>query len=87
MAEDIPLASHLGGAHRTGQGQVQQCRDWDKLVAWANDPSRHACYASVDEYREAAHQIERFAFCQEHSPFRPAMESWFEKHGHKTLFE
>ena len=49
MAEGTPPGTRLGWDCQPGQGQVQQCRGCDKLVAWANDPSRHACYASVDE--------------------------------------
>ena len=79
IAEDTPPAPHLGRDCQTAQGQIQQCRGWDKLVTWANDPSRHACYASVDEYGDAAHEVERLAFCQNHSAFRPVMESWVEE--------
>ena len=87
MAEDTSPGTHLGWDCQPGQGQVQQCRGWDKLVAWVNDPSRHACYASVDEYGDAAHEVECLAFCQNGSAFRLAMVSWVVEHGHKTMFE
>ena len=87
IADDTPLATKLGRSHETGQGQMQQCRDWDKLVSWANDPVRHACYGQVDEYADAKHNLERFQFCQDGSPFRATMEAYFEKHGHLDLFQ
>ena len=79
MAEGTLPATYLGRDCQTGQGPVQQCRGWGSLVAWTNDPSGHACYASVNEYGDAAHEVERFAFCLSDSPFRPAMESWVQK--------
>ena len=85
VADDTPLATQLGRSHTTGEGQMQQCRDWDKLVSWANDPARHACYGQVNEYADAKHNIERFRFCQDGSPFRASMEAYFEKHGHQEL--
>ena len=87
MADDLPLASKSNRKHETGKGQLQQCRDWDKLVAWGADVKRHACYAQVDEYRHATNQLERFGFCEEDSPYRPAMEAYFKVHGHKQMFD
>ena len=51
-------------------------------MAWANDRPQHACYASVDEYHDAAHEVECLAFCKDGSTFRPATESCVEEHGH-----
>ena len=86
MADDTPLATKLGHDHETGQGQIQQCRDWNALVSWAYDPMRHACYNQVDEYRDAKNNLERFQFCQDGSPFRTRKDAYFEKHGHQGLF-
>ena len=86
MADDTPLASQIGHDHETGQGQIQQCRDWNALVSWAYDPERHACYNQVDEYRDAKHNLERFQFCQDSSPFRSRKDAYFEKYGHQGLF-
>ncbi len=85
MADDTPLATHRGSEHRTGQGQFQQCRDWDRLVAWADDPVRHACYGQVNEYTDGTHNLERFQFCHDGSPFRASMEAYFAEHGHQEL--
>ena len=85
MADDTPLATKLGHDHETGQGQIQQCRDWNALVSWAYDPKRHACYGQVDEYRDAKHNLERFQFCQDGSPFRSRKDAYFEKYGHQAL--
>jgi len=73
-------------AHHVGDGQVRQCRDWSKLVAWATRPDQHACYR-FDDYREATNTLELFAFCPEDSPYLPFMKAYFEYHGHKDAYE
>lgn len=73
-------------AHHVGDGQVRQCRDWNKLTAWATRKDQHACY-DFDDYREATNTLELFAFCPKDSPYRAFQEAYFEYHGHKDPYE
>ena len=50
-------------------------------MSWVNDLSRHSCYALVDEYRDAAHEVGPLTFCEDDSAFRPAIESYVEEYG------
>nr|POE85459.1 phenylalanine aminomutase (l-beta-phenylalanine forming) [Quercus suber] len=81
-ADDTPMPS-TRRRHSLGDGQETQCMDFDKLVAWAQQPERYACHRHIHEYEPVIHGVERFAFCPEDSPFRGEMEAYFEKHGHK----
>ena len=73
VAGESPLATHLGRGHQTGHGQMQQCRDMDGLVSWANDPVQHACCRPVNEYADAKHNLERFYFCSARTIPCPAL--------------
>lgn len=84
-ADDTPMPS-INQAHKTGDGQIMQCRDWDALVGWARHPDRHSCFEHIDEYRDPLHKLEQFAFCPETHPSRAVMEAYFEKLGHKQAF-
>jgi hypothetical protein len=83
-ADDTPMPALV--AHHVGDGQLRQCRDWDKLTAWATRLDQHACHA-FDDYREATNTLEVFAHCPPDSPYRPVMEAYFEYHGHKDAYE
>lgn len=83
-ADDTPMPAPA--AHHVGDGQVRQCRDWDKLQAWATRPDQNACY-KWDDYREASNTLELFAFCPADSPYRAFQEAYFERHGHKDPYE
>ncbi|KAF1946910.1 hypothetical protein EJ02DRAFT_499741 [Clathrospora elynae] len=83
-ADDTPMPAPI--AHQAGDGQIRQCRDWDKLVAWARRPDQHACY-DFDDYREATNTLELFAFCPPDSPYREFQQAYFEYHGHKDAYE
>lgn len=83
-ADDTPMPAEA--AHHVGDGQVRQCRDWNKLIAWARRPDQHACY-DFDDYREATNTLELFAFCPENSPYREFQQQYFERHGHKDPYE
>lgn len=73
-------------AHHVGEGQVRQCRDWNKMAAWATRPDQHACY-DFDDYRESTNTLELFAFCPQNSPYRSFQEAYFQLHGHKDPYE
>ncbi|KAL6710960.1 hypothetical protein ACN47E_006835 [Coniothyrium glycines] len=83
-ADDTPMPAPV--TRRLGDGQVRQCRDWDKLIAWATRLDQHACY-DFDDYREATNTLELFAFCPPDSPYRAFQEAYFEYHGHKDPYE
>lgn len=83
-ADDTPMPALT--AHHVGDGQLRQCRNWNKLRAWATRKDQHACHA-FNDYREATNTLELFAHCPEDSPYRPVMEAYFEYHGHKDPYE
>jgi hypothetical protein len=83
-ADDTPMSAPL--SHTAGDGRTRQCRDWDKLLAWATRPDQHACY-EFDDYREATNTLELFAFCPPNSPYREFQQAYFEYHGHKDAYE
>lgn len=73
--------------HMIGDNQAMQCRDWDKLVAWARAPERHSCYHIFDDDRSVAHTLEEYAFCPEDSPWYSTMKAYFDEHGHQPLYD
>ncbi|MCJ1271668.1 hypothetical protein MMC22_011573 [Lobaria immixta] len=85
-ADDTPMPTSKI-PHHVGDGQVLQCRDWNKLIAWAHDPERNACHRMLDDYRPISHSLERHAFCPKNSPYYSVQTAYFEKHGHKDPWE
>ncbi|KAH6857238.1 hypothetical protein BKA58DRAFT_325394 [Alternaria rosae] len=83
-ADDTPIPAPV--THHSGEGQLRQCRDWDKLIAWATRPDQHACY-EFDDYHEATNTLENFAFCPPGSPYREFQEAYFQYRGHKDAYE
>ncbi|CBX90688.1 hypothetical protein LEMA_P057220.1 [Plenodomus lingam JN3] len=83
-ADDTPMPAPI--AHQLGEGQIRQCRDWDKLLAWATRPDQHACY-NFDDYRESTNTLELFGFCPQNSPYQAFQQAYFEMHGHKDTYE
>lgn len=83
-ADDTPMPAPV--AHHVGKGQIRQCRNWGKMIAWARQPDQHACY-DFDDYREATNTLELFAFCPPDSPYREFQQAYFEYHGHKDPYE
>ncbi|KAI9041299.1 uncharacterized protein KD926_007253 [Aspergillus affinis] len=82
-ADDTPMPS-LELLNGSGEGQMMQCKDFDKLVAWTQAPERNACYKRLvtSDYRPIVHSIERYAFCPADSQPFAAMSRYFEEHGH-----
>jgi hypothetical protein len=83
-ADDTPMPAPL--AHQGSDGQLRQCRVWDKLISWATRPDQHACY-EFDDYREATNALENFAFCPPGSPYQEFQKAYFQYHGHKDAYE
>ena len=65
------------------QGQARVCRDWDRLLGWAD--AHHACYRHItDDERGFAKEhaeMERYANCPEGSPYMGRMREYFESEG------
>jgi len=85
-ASDLPLPTIKGRSSAAGDGQVMQCRSWEKLTEWANSPERESCFRWIDEYNNPTHLYERFAFCPEGSEDYPAMMAYFDEKGHNDPF-
>ena len=84
---DDTLMTSIDQPHVIGDGQTVQCRDWDKLDAWARDPVRHSCYKIFDDDRPVANKLELYAFCPKDSPHYTTMKNYFEKHKHKAIYD
>lgn len=84
-ADDTPMPGHP--ERPLGEGQVMQCRDWNKLVAWTQAPERQSCYRTLSDYRPIKHTLERYAFCPEDSPYYDVQRGYFRRFGHKQVFE
>jgi hypothetical protein len=67
----------------TGDFQAMECRSWDKLIEWSQDPEKETCYNSLDDYHPPKHNLERFAYCPKDSKYFPIMTAYFNKWGHK----
>lgn len=65
-----PLAD---GVEIWGDGQQRQCRDWSKLVEWAN--SHNSCFLYLNETQGVDSSFERYKFCPEGSPYAERMRS------------
>ena len=83
-ADDTPMPGIIG--EHLGNGQTVMCRDWNKLIAWTQAPSRQACYRSLDDYKSVVHSLERHAFCPESSEYYEVQRAYFEKWGHRDPF-
>ena len=86
LADDMPMPT-IDAIHHIGEGQTRQCRDWDKLIAWTQDPQRHACFRMLSDYRKVPHSLEQFAYCDKESPYFPIAEEYFAEHGHVDPFD
>ncbi|KAF2740286.1 hypothetical protein EJ04DRAFT_508268 [Polyplosphaeria fusca] len=84
---DDSLMSSADATHVIGDGQVFQCRNWDKLVDWAQDPVRNACFKVVEDDRHVAHQLEVYSFCPEDSPYYETVQAYYAKHGHRPIYD
>lgn len=85
LADDTPMPT-VNALHQIGNGQVRQCRDLMKLVAWTQEPERHACYRMLDDYRRVPHSLEQFAYCAKDSRYFSVAEKYFKQHGHKDPY-
>jgi len=63
----------------TGDNQLKKCRDWNKLSEWVR--GRSACYRTINitragEDHGVEHQLDRYTYCPEGSPYIPLIEAW-----------
>lgn len=70
-----------------GDGEVLQCRSMDQLRHWTKEGERNACFRMVDEFKPAAHTLEKYRYCDKDSPYYERMTRYFDEHGHKPLFK
>ena len=84
---DDTLMPSADRSHAIGNDQVLQCRSWDKLIAWARRPDHHSCYEMLSEYKAASHRLEQYALCPKESPHYPVMKAYFERYGHRPVFD
>lgn len=85
LGDDTPMPT-INAIHRIGDGQVRECRNWEKLIEWTQKPERHACYRMIDDYRKVPHTLEQFAFCDDGSKYSSTVAKYFEEHGHKNPY-
>ncbi|MCJ1456070.1 hypothetical protein MMC28_006427 [Mycoblastus sanguinarius] len=85
-ADDTPMPARYSD-DALGDQQVLQCRSMDRLREWSKRGDRNACFRMVDEFKPAAHTLEKYQYCEAQSPYYGAMREYFEAHGHKALFK
>ncbi|PYH43483.1 uncharacterized protein BP01DRAFT_300688, partial [Aspergillus saccharolyticus JOP 1030-1] len=85
-ADDTPMPS-LQLVNGAGEGQIRQCKDFDKLVAWTKHPDRDACYKRLSDDRPPLRSIDRYAFCPADSEHLETMSRYFEKYGYPEMNE
>lgn len=60
------------------RGQSRTCKDWDALVAWADD--HNACYQHISDdeegFSERHDEVERYTNCPEMSPYLRKMQDY-----------
>ena len=75
-ADDTPMFSAGYDTNLTaGEGQVRQCRDWNRLQEFVEDNT--ACFAYINETQGVSDEIERYKYCPKDSPFAPTMRKHF----------
>ena len=84
-ADDSPMPG-VGRPNAAGYGVERTCRSIEKLKEWSQAPERNACFRQLSDFRPVPYDIERFAYCAEDSEYRPTMEAYFEKWGHRNPF-
>lgn len=71
-----------------GDGQPRMCRSMNKLIAWGQEPERHACYHRwSDYYPRVTNIIEMYAFCEKGSNNEKVANAYFEGWGHKSPYD
>ena len=86
-ADDTPMAM-MNSKGNVGEGQVRMCRNFDELVAWTKEKERNACYHRIADHPELSERLpEKYAFCDEDSPYYPKMKAYFKENGYMPGFE
>lgn len=85
LADDTPMPT-LTQKHEIGTGQVRKCRDFEKLIAWTQEPERHSCFHMLTDYGTVPHSLEQFAFCDMKSKYFNVAKEYFEEYGHKDPY-
>ncbi|KAF2188340.1 hypothetical protein K469DRAFT_661066 [Zopfia rhizophila CBS 207.26] len=78
-ADDTPLYTTTSRHADSGFGQFRKCKDWNKLVSWAEEHT--ACYRNghfvVEDKLES--QVGRFKFCPKDSPYLDKIRRYYGK--------
>ncbi|MCJ1451722.1 hypothetical protein MMC28_002062 [Mycoblastus sanguinarius] len=75
-ADDTPRYTGLDQPSRfSGLGQVRQCRDWNRLEAWAEEHT--ACFRYINSTDPNFDTLERYKFCPKDSPYREWVHAIF----------
>jgi len=86
-ADDTPMPVD-GTIGSIGGGQDLKCRDWNKLIEWTQHPDRQACFQNfAGDYQDLGPSLEFFAFCPKDSKYYDIQTQYFEKFGHKPLYQ
>ncbi|RAH67842.1 uncharacterized protein BO66DRAFT_328255, partial [Aspergillus aculeatinus CBS 121060] len=85
-ADDTPMPS-LQLVNGAGEGQIQQCKNFEKLVSWTKHPDRDACYRRLSDYRPPSRSIDRYAYCAPGSEHFATMTRYFEYYGWPQVVE
>ncbi|KAI4244324.1 MAG: hypothetical protein L6R40_003050 [Gallowayella cf. fulva] len=74
-ADDTPRYTGFQPAGRSGTGQTRQCRDWNKLEAWAQ--THTACWRYINPHDPDFDLLQRHRFCPEGSPYIAKLKDFF----------
>ena len=79
FADDTPRGS-IDWDVNDGESHLQyrQCRDWDRLEAWATDHS--TCFKKAAVGDPISGTLEEWTFCPEKSPYRDVVDEWLRIH-------
>lgn len=69
-ADDTPLATQRDYPGRPGWGQKRQCRDWNKLDAFAKQ--NPGCWRDIGRHDKELDPLLRYRYCPKGSPY----ETW-----------
>ncbi|KAI9666118.1 MAG: hypothetical protein M1821_004053 [Bathelium mastoideum] len=74
-ADDTPRYTTLDESPVSGNGQMRNCRSWDKMERWAVENS--ACYRFVHPTHGDYPRVNRYRFCPEGSPYIESIREYF----------
>ena len=73
-ADDTPRYTTSSDRPESGMGQLRQCRDWDKLAAWAAKYS--GCWEYIGPSADEESELNRWMRCPPDSPYFSTMQTY-----------